>query len=52
MITIELNSRLDHEVYSDFKNFKVAGVDFGEKIKEDHPEINDGNYQKFLMSLF
>ena len=52
MINIKLNKELDYEVYIDFKDFKVAGVDFGEKIKTDHPGINEDNYQQYIDNYY
>lgn len=49
---IKLNKQLDKEVYLAFKDFEVAGVDFGEEIKKDHPEINGGSYQKYIDNFY
>jgi len=52
MINIKLNKELDYEVYNDFKDFKIAGVDFGDDIKRVHPEINSGNYQQYIDNFY
>ncbi len=52
MITIRLNKELDYEVFNDFKDFKVAGIDFSEKIKKDHPEIDGNNYQQYIDNFY
>ncbi len=52
MIEIELNKNLDYEVYLDFCDFNVAGVNFGEKITKDHPEINKENYIKYIDDFY
>ena len=52
MITIKLNKKLDCETYHSFKSFKVAGVDFGEKIKNDHPDITSNNYQQYIDNFY
>lgn len=52
MIKIELNKNLDFEVYKDFYDFAVAGVDFGVGIKKDHPKINSENYKKYINNFY
>lgn len=52
MIKISLNKELDYETYADFWNFLVAGVDFGKKIKKDHPDINLKNYKKYIDDFY
>ena len=52
MIHIKLNKELDCEVYNDFKDFKIGGVDFGEKIEQDHPEMNENNYRQYISSYY
>lgn len=48
MISIELNKELDCEVYGDFRNFSIGGVDFGEMIREDHPSITPNNHKEYI----
>jgi len=48
MIKIDFNKKLDYEVYDDFYNFKIAGVDFGARILKDHPDITIKNYKKYI----
>lgn len=45
---IELNKQLDRQVYLDFHEASVGGVDFGKKILRNHPNINVGNYNKYI----
>ncbi|MEX0918348.1 MAG: hypothetical protein WDZ85_00035 [Candidatus Paceibacterota bacterium] len=52
MITIKLNKELDYEVYNDFKIFETAGVNFGEAIRKDHPEINENNYRQYIDDFY
>lgn len=52
MIKISLNKELDYEVYNDFHNLSVAGADFGEKIKTDHPNLNLENYKKYIDDFY
>lgn len=52
MINISLNKELDYEVCVDFFNFSVAGVDFGEKIKKDHPDLNLKNYKSYIDNFY
>lgn len=52
MIKIALNKKLDYEVYIDFHNHSRAGADFGAKIKKDHPDINLGNYEKYIDDFY
>ena len=48
MFKISLNKELDYEVYRDFKDFSAAGVDFGGKIRKEHPGINSENCQEYI----
>lgn len=52
MIKIDLNKKLDYEVYKNFYNFKTAGVDFGERILKDHPDITIKNYKKYINEFY
>ncbi|MFA6416134.1 MAG: hypothetical protein WCW56_01470 [Candidatus Paceibacterota bacterium] len=52
MISIKLNKELDYEVYGDFKDFKIGGVNFGEKIRKNHPEINADNYREYIDNFY
>lgn len=49
---IELNKQLDKEIFLDFNNFSVAGVDFGAKIRKDHPKITLDNYEEYIDSFY
>src|SRR3989344_681093 len=52
MIKIGLNIELDYQVYAEFRNFSVSGVDFGLRIKKDHPHINLENYKKYIDEFY
>ena len=52
MIKIDLNKNLDYEVYADFWDFSVAGANFAELIKNDHPEIDLKNYKKYIDDFY
>ena len=52
MINIKLNKELDYEIYKNFWDFKVAGVDFGVNIKRHHPEINLENYREYIDKFY
>jgi len=52
MFEINLNKELDYEVYADFGDFSVAGANFAELIKKEHPEINLKNYRKYIDSFY
>jgi hypothetical protein len=43
MIRIICDKELDKEVYLDFADFSIAGVDFGLKIKKGHPSLTSEN---------
>ena len=45
---IELNKQLDKEVYLDFHELVVGGVDFGKKIQRDHSTITKDNHSKYI----
>lgn len=47
-----LNKQLDKEVYLDFYDFRTEGVDFGEKIKKDHPTITAENHSKYIDQFY
>lgn len=49
---IELNKKLDKEVYLAFNDAKVGGTDFGKIIKRDHPNIDKDNYQDYIDSFY
>ena len=52
MITISFDKELDKMVYEDFHDFSIAGVDFGDKIKHDHPEITEENYKNYIDNFY
>lgn len=52
MIKISLNIKLDYEVYTEFRNFSISGVDFGLRIKKDHPDINSKNYVEYINNFY
>jgi len=52
MIEIILDKNLDKEVFYDFADFSIAGVDFGGKIKKDHPSITNENYKKYIDNFY
>jgi len=52
MITISLDKKLDEKVFCDFHEFSIAGVDFGEKIKQDHPNITKDNYLTYIDNFY
>jgi len=47
-----LNKQLDKEVYLAFSNAIVGGVDFGKKILDDHPNITEKNYSKYIDDFY
>ncbi|MEI7463006.1 MAG: hypothetical protein WCK03_01255 [Candidatus Taylorbacteria bacterium] len=49
---IELNIKLDKEVYLDFHELAVGGVDFGNKIQRDHPMITKDNHSKYIDDFY
>ena len=49
---IELNKQLDKEVYLDFHELSVAGVNFGKKISDSHPTITMENYEKYIDDFY
>ena len=49
---IELNKQLDKEVYVDFRELFIGGVDFGKKILRDHPDIDKTNYVKYIDNFY
>ena len=49
---IELNKQLDKEVYLDFCDTVVAGVDFGANIRRNHPNITKENYVKYIDDFY
>jgi hypothetical protein len=52
VIKIELNKKLDKEVYLDFCDAVVGGADFGKKIRADHPNITKENYSKYIDDFY
>ena len=52
MISIELNKKLDHEVYKDFCNLKIAGADFSALIKKEHPDISLENSEQYIDNFY
>ena len=52
MIKISLNRQLDYETYDNFKNFSVAGADFGATIKRDHPAITKDNFKDYIDKFY
>lgn len=52
MFKIHLKKELDYEVYADFWDFSVAGANFAELIKKDHPDINQENYKKYIDDFY
>jgi len=49
---IELNKQLDKEVYLAFCDSIVGGVDFGKKIRNDHPVITKENYIIYIDNFY
>lgn len=49
---IKLNKELDKEVYLNFREAVVGGVDFGKKIKMDHPLITEENYGGYVDDFY
>lgn len=49
---LELNKQLDNEVYLDFYDAIVGGVDFGKKIRDDHPNITKENYIEYIDNFY
>jgi len=52
MITIRQNEALDEEMYIAFHDLFVAGVDFGEGIRENHPGITVINHKKYIEDYY
>lgn len=52
MIKIGINKKLDYVTYENFRDFSAGGVDFGAKIKKDHPKINQKNYKKYIDEFY
>lgn len=52
MISIELNKKLDKEVYKDFWNFSTSGVDFAGLIKRTHPLITIENSEIYIDKFY
>lgn len=49
---IELNKQLDKEVYTAFCEAVVGGVNFGNKIHGDHPNITKENYSRYIDDFY
>lgn len=49
---IEINKKLDKEVYISFRDTVVGGADFGKKIKDDHPNITKENYVEYIDNFY
>jgi len=47
-----LNKKLDKEVYLDFREAVVGGVNFGETIKKDHPLITKENHSEYIDDFY
>lgn len=48
MMKISLNIKLDKEVYENFREGSVGGVDFGKKIRDAHPNISLENHNEYI----
>lgn len=49
---IELNKKLDKEVYLAFCEAVVGGADFGKKIRDNHPDITKENYIEYVDDFY
>lgn len=49
---IELNKQLDKEVYLDFRDAVIGGANFGKKIRDKHPDINEENYIEYIDNFY
>jgi len=52
MIKIILNKQLEEEVYLDFFDYKIGGIDFGGLILKDHPDLNKNNYKEYIDTFY
>lgn len=52
MIKIELNKELDYEMFNNFWDSKLGMIDFGARIKRDHPEISLENYKEYIDNFY
>ncbi|MFZ1720123.1 MAG: hypothetical protein WAU28_02100 [Candidatus Moraniibacteriota bacterium] len=43
---------MDKQVYVEFADFSIAGVDFGLKIKKDYPDITKENYESYIDDFY
>lgn len=49
---IELNKKLDKEVYTAFCDAVIGGADFGKKIRNEHPDIIKENYSEYIDDFY
>ena len=49
---IELNKKLDKEVYMDFCDAFVGGADFGKKIQDEYPKITKDNHAEYIDDFY
>ncbi len=49
---VELNKQLDKDIYLEFRKSVVGGVNFGEIIRKDHPEINEENHEEYIENFY
>ncbi len=49
---IELNKKLDKEVYLAFCDAVIGGADFGKKIRDDHPNIKKENHVEYIDDFY
>jgi len=52
VISIKKNKELEYEIYMDFREFMVAGVDFGAAISDAHPGINVENHRAYIDDFY
>ena len=52
MIKIGINKKLDYLTYENFRNFSIGGINFGIKIRKDHPKISKENYKKYIDEFY
>ena len=49
---ISLNIKLDKEVYVNFREGSVGGVDFGKKIRNAYPDLNLDNHDEYIEHFY